>query len=257
MHLARYSVDGEVHHGIVEGDTIAEISGDLFGDLERTGNTVALADVQLLTPTAPTKIVNLAGNYLSHMGDSPPFSRPQPFLAPPSSVLNPGGTIAWLEGCKDLHYEGEMAVIISKRCSRVSEDEVGDYILGVCAANDISERIWQNGQTNGEPDSQWWRGKGADTFSPFGPWVTTGLDHGNLEMTTRVNGEVVQHTNTSELIYNVEQIVSFVSTYMTLEPGDAIFTGTSGTTKAMQSGDVTEVELEGNGILSNPVGYPE
>ena len=89
MHLARYSVDGEVHHGIVEGDTIAEISGDLFGDLERTGNTVALADVQLLTPTSPTKIVNLAGNYLSHMGDSPPFSRPQPFLAPPRPRSRP------------------------------------------------------------------------------------------------------------------------------------------------------------------------
>ena len=99
--------------------------------------------------------------------------------------------------------------------------------------------------------------RGADTFSPFGPWVTTGLDHGNLEMTTRVNGEVVQHTNTSELIFNVEQIVSFVSTYMTLEAGDAIFTGTSGSTDPMQSGDVTEVELEGCGTLSNPVGHPE
>ena len=257
MHLARYCMDGDVHHGIVEGDMIAEVAGDFGGDMERTGNSVALADVQLLAPSMPTKIVNLAGNYLSHMGESPPFSRPQPFLAPPSSVLEPGGTIAWLKGCKNLDYEGEMAVIIGKRCSRVSEDEVNDYVLGVCAANDISERIWQNGQTDGEPDSQWWRGKGADTFSPFGPWVTTHLNHANLEMTTRVNGEVVQHTNTSDLIFNVEQIVSFVSQYMTLEAGDAIFTGTSGSTDPMQSGDVVEVELEGCGILTNTVGHPE
>ena len=257
MHLARYNVNGRVSHGIVEGDQIAEIAGDVFGSLDRTGNMVALADVQLLAPTAPTKIVNLAGNYLSHMGDAPPFERPQPFLAPPSSVLEPGGTIAWLKGCTDLHYEGEMAVIIGKRCRRVSKAEAKDYVLGVCAANDISERKWQNGETNGEPDSQWWRGKGADTYSPFGPWVTTGLDYSNLNLITRVNGDEVQRTNTSELIFDVDTLVSFISASMTLEPGDAIFTGTSGDTDPMKSGDVTEVELEGCGILSNPIGYPE
>ena len=237
MHLARYSINGQVHHGIVEGDQIAEISGDFFGDLSRTGNSVALADVQLLAPTMPSKILNIAGNYLSHMGDTPPFTRPQPFLAPPSSVLEPGGTIEWLEGCTNLHYEG-------------------DYVLGVCCANDISEREWQNGATTNDGDVQWWRGKGADTYSPFGPWITTGLDYNNLELITRVNGEQVQHTNTSELIFGVDALISFISQSMTLEPGDAVFTGTSGQTEAMNSGDITEVELEGNGILSNPVGFP-
>ena len=256
MHLARYSINGQVHHGIVEGDQIAEISGDFFGDLSRTGNSVALADVQLLAPTMPSKILNIAGNYLSHMGDTPPFTRPQPFLAPPSYVLEPGGTIEWLEGCTNLHYEGEMAVIIGKQCKRVSEAEVKDYVLGVCCANDISEREWQNGATTNDGDVQWWRGKGADTYSPFGPWITTGLDYNNLELITRVNGEQVQHTNTSELIFGVDALISFISQSMTREPGDAVFTGTSGQTEAMNSGDITEVELEGNGILSNPVGFP-
>ncbi len=256
MHLARYRHGGKVAHGIVEGDVIAEIAGDLFGDLERTGAMVALADVQLLAPTTPTKILNLAGNYLSHMGDAPPFTRPQPFLAPPSSVLDPGGTIAWLQGCTNLHYEGEMAVIIGKRCARVSEAEAKDYVLGVCAANDISEREWQNGATTNDADAQWWRGKGADTYSPFGPWIATGLDYSNLDLITRVNGKEVQRTNTSELIFGVDTLISFISQAMTLEPGDAIFTGTSGDTEAMQSGDVTEVELEGCGTLSNPVGFP-
>ena len=253
MHLARYEHNGVIRHGIVEGDEIHEISGDLFGDLSRTGTTVALSEVTLKAPTMPSKILNLAGNYLSHIGAKPPSTRPQPFLAPPSSVLDPGGAVIIPQGSLDTHYEGEMAVIIGKRCSKVSEAEAKGYVLGVCAANDISERDWQNGSRNDDADVQWWRGKGADTFSPFGPWVTTDLDYGNLQLTTRLNGKTVQDTSTSELIYGVDTLVSFISQHMTLEPGDAIFTGTSGSSEAMKAGDVCEVELEGCGILSNPL----
>ena len=253
MHLIRYEHDGSIRHGILDGEEIAEIEGDFFGDLSRTGTTVPLSAVTLKAPTVPTKIVNLAGNYRSHIGGREGSERPQPFLAPPSSVQDPGGPVVIPADDENTHYEGEMAVIIGKRCARVSQAEVKDYILGVCAANDISARRWQGGETNGEKDVQWWRGKGADTFSPFGPWITTGLDYSNLHLVTRLNDEVVQDTNTSELIHGVDAIISFVSDVMTLEPGDAIFTGTSGTSRQMNPGDVVEVELEGNGILSNPL----
>lgn len=250
MHLVRYEHGGVIHHGVLEGDQIAEIEGDFFGDRTRTGTTVPLSAVMLKAPTVPSKIVNLAVNYLSHAGDQPPFTRPQPFLAPPSSVLDPGGTIVIPKGSTDVHYEGELAVVIGKRCSRVSEAEAKSYVLGVCAGNDVSERDWQGGE---DKDVQWWRAKGADTFSPFGPWITTGLDHADLRLVTRLNGETVQDTSTSELIFGVEALISFISQAMTLEPGDVIFTGTSGETKRMQAGDVVEVELEGCGVLRNPI----
>ncbi len=250
MHLVRFERGGVIGHGILEGDRIAQIAGGFFGDLQRTGESAALADVTLKAPSSPTKIINLAGNYQSHIGGRAPSPRPQPFLAPPSSVQDPGGPVVIPAGDPNTHYEGEMAVIIGKRCARVSEAEAPAYVLGVCAANDISARSWQGGA---DKDVQWWRGKGADTFSPFGPWITTGLDYNNLDLVTRLNGEVVQDTNTSQLIHGVDAIIAFVSAVMTLEPGDAIFTGTSGTTRMMSPGDVVEVELEGNGTLRNPV----
>ncbi len=250
MYLIRYEVDGRSRHGILEDGQIAEIDGDFFGALDRTGQTTALADVVVKCPTAPSKIINVAGNYLSHIGESPPFNKPQPFLATPSSALDPDQPIRIPTGAENVHYEGEMAVIIGRRASNVPESGVGDYVLGVCAANDVSERDWQGG---GDKDVQWWRAKSADTFSPFGPWIATGLDYSNLDLRTRLNGETVQSCNTSELIYGVDEIIAFVTRYMTLEPGDAIFTGTSGESSRMSPGDVVEVELEGCGVLSNPV----
>jgi len=250
MHLARYEHGGKVHHGIVEGDQIAEVAGDFFGSYQRTGATVPLSLVVLKAPVVPSKIINLAGNYLSHMGERPPFNKPQPFLAAPSSVNDPYGVVLIPRGSTKVHYEGEMAVVISARCRKVTEAEAPQYVLGVCAANDVSERDWQNGP---DKDVQWWRAKSADTFSPFGPWITTGLNPGSLRLVTRVNGKIVQDTNTSQLIFGVNAIISFVSQNMTLEPGDVIFTGTSGKTSSVNAGDIMEVELEGCGTIRNPV----
>ena len=250
MLLVRYQHGGVIKHGVLEGDRIEEIEGDFFGAMRRSGAMVSLADVRLKAPTSPTKVINMAGNYLSHMGARPPFKEPQPFLATPSSVLDPGGVIVFPPGAKNVHYEGEMAVVINRRASRVSEADAASFVLGVCAANDVSERDWQGGA---EKDVQWWRAKSADTFSPFGPWLATGLDHGSLDLETRVNGKTVQKCNTSDLIFGVERIISFVSQAMTLEPGDVIFTGTSGQTSAMKDGDVVEVELQDVGVLRNTV----
>jgi len=250
MHLVRYEYHGKTHHGVLEGDHVAEIAGDFFGSYQRTGVMVPVGLVTLKAPVMPSKIINLAGNYLSHMGATPPFKIPQPFLATPSSVNDPGGAVVIPQGSTDVHYEGEMAVVIARRCRKVSKADAPGYVLGVCAANDVSERDWQNGA---DKDVQWWRAKSADTFSPFGPWITTGLDYGNLRLVTRVNGKVVQDTNTKELIFDVPTLVSFISQNMTLEAGDVIFTGTSGDTSAVKAGDVMEVELEGCGVLRNPV----
>ena len=250
MLLIRYEADGAIRHGVLEGDQISEIEGDFFGELRRTGRKDDLSGVAVRHPTTPSKIINLAGNYLSHMGDRPPFDKPQPFVATPSSALDPDAPIVILPEAHNVHYEGEMAVIIGRRASGIEPSQVRRHILGVCAANDVSERDWQGGD---DKDVQWWRAKSADTFSPFGPVIATDLDYSNLDLTTRLNGATVQSCNTSQLIFGVDEIVSFVSRFMTLEPGDAVFTGTSGETSRMQDGDLVEVELSGCGVLRNPV----
>ncbi len=250
MHLVRYEHGGTIHHGILEDDRIEVLAGDFFADLARTGESIDLADVTLKAPTLPSKIVNMAINYRSHATEFSVPTRPQPFLAPPSSVLDPGGAIRIYDGSTTTEYEGELGVVIGTRCHAVAEADVRGYILGVCAANDVSEREWQLGD---DKDASWWRSKGADTFSPFGPWITTDLDYNDLRLETRLNSETVQEARTSELIFGVDAIVSFVSRYMTLEPGDVLLTGTPGTPAAMKPGDVVEVELEACGVLRNPV----
>jgi 2-keto-4-pentenoate hydratase/2-oxohepta-3-ene-1,7-dioic acid hydratase in catechol pathway len=148
---------------------------------------------------------------------------------------------------KNLHYEGEMVVVIGREAKNVPLEEAGAYVFGVTAGNDVSERDWQ------AADLQWFRAKGSDTFGPVGPVLVAGLDYNNLLLRTRVNGEIRQEARTQDLIFNVEEIVSYVSRYVTLYPGDIIFTGTPGATRAMEPGDVVEVELEGVGVLRNPV----
>ena len=244
MHLVRYEQGGSVRHGVLEGDTISEIDGDFFGSRARTGATVALAEVTLKSPTVPAKIINAAGNYPSHVAGAPKPPRPKPFLAPSTSVADPGGNVI-MPPETPVSYEGEMCVIIGRRGRRIPEAEVAKYILGVCCANDVSAYQWV------EADSDWFRGKGSDTFSPFGPWLTTDLDYRDLQLITRVNGEVVEDTRTTQMFYNVNELVSFASQYMTLEPGDAFFTGTSGQSSPLNDGDVVEVEVEGNGVLRN------
>ena len=244
MHLVRYEHAGNVRHGVVDGDMIAEIDGDLFGDHERTGVMVPLAEVALKSPTMPGKIINAAGNYQSHMAGAPKPPRPKPFLAPSTSVTDPNANVI-MPSATPVSYEGEMAVIIGKAGRNIAQSEVADHILGVCCANDVSAYEWV------QADSDWFRGKGTDTFSPFGPWVTTGLDYRDLQLVTRVNGQVVEDTRTTQMFYGVDELVSYASRYMTLEPGDAFFTGTSGQSTPLNDGDVVEVEVEGNGVLRN------
>jgi len=147
----------------------------------------------------------------------------------------------------NVHYEAEMVIVVGKRAQNVSVDQAMDYVLGVTCGNDVSARDWQRN------DIQWWRAKGSDTFGPCGPFIASGIDYGNLHLQLRLNGEMKQDQNTKDLVHGVAETVSWISQHVTLEPGDLIYTGTCGTTTPMKPGDVVEVELEGVGVLRNPV----
>jgi 2-keto-4-pentenoate hydratase/2-oxohepta-3-ene-1,7-dioic acid hydratase in catechol pathway len=237
-------------YGILDGGTVREISGSLFGEHVPTGVEHSLSEVKLLYPCQPTKILCVGLNYKSHLGGRPQPTRPEVFYKPLSALQNPGGPIVTPRDATDLHYEGELVAVIGKQSRNVSAEEAREAIFGVTCGNDVSERNWQHGAGK---DLQWWRAKGCDTFAPFGPVIAAGADYGNLKLTTRLNGEVVQQQYTSDLIFDCAAIVTWISGWITLYPGDVIYTGTPGSTRKMSPGDVVQVELEGVGVLENPV----
>jgi 2-keto-4-pentenoate hydratase/2-oxohepta-3-ene-1,7-dioic acid hydratase in catechol pathway len=246
----RYRSASDTCYGILDGDTVREISGGLFGSRTPTGATHKLADVKLLAPVEPGKILAVGLNYKSHLGGRPQPPHPEMFYKPVNALLDPDEHILIPREATDVHYEGELVVVIGKRVRDASPDEARDAIFGVTCGNDVSERNWQHGAGK---DLQWWRAKGCDTFAPLGPAVVTGLDYGNLQLETRLNGETVQKQTTADLIFDCPAIVSRISNWVTLLPGDIIYTGTPGSTKKLNPGDVVEVEIEGIGVLRNPV----
>jgi len=246
----RYQSDSAVRYGILDGDTVRELNGGLFDNPAETGVTHRLADVTLLAPCQPGKIMAVGLNYGSHIGNRPRPAHPEMFYKPVSALQSPGGPIVIPRDATDLHYEGELVMVIGKQARNVSREEARAAIFGVTCGNDVSERNWQSGQGK---DLQWWRAKGCDTFAPLGPAIVTGLDYGNLLLQTRLNGEIVQSQYTADLIFDCPAIVEWVSGWITLMPGDAIYTGTPGITRKLVAGDVVVVEIEGIGILRNPV----
>jgi 2-keto-4-pentenoate hydratase/2-oxohepta-3-ene-1,7-dioic acid hydratase in catechol pathway len=234
-------------YGILDGETIRPIQGELFGSHKETGTTLKSSDVSLLFPVMPPKVLAVGLNYRSHIGSRKPPSQPEIFYKPISSLQNPGAPIAIPSDSKNTHYEGELVIIIGKAASRVSPAEAKNAIFGVTCGNDVSERDWQ------KADLQWWRAKGSDTFGPCGPCIARGVDYANLQLRTRVNGKVVQEQSTSDLLFDCPTIVSHISKYVTLAPGDLIYTGTPGSTSKLNPGDTVEVDISGIGILRNPV----
>jgi 2-keto-4-pentenoate hydratase/2-oxohepta-3-ene-1,7-dioic acid hydratase in catechol pathway len=195
----------------------------------------------------PRQMLAVALNYPSHLGQQAAAPRPEIFVKAQSSLAGPGDSIILPAGSERVDYEGEVVVVIGKRCKKVGVEDALDYVLGYTCGNDVSARDWQQG------DRQWFRGKSCDTFGVLGPWIVEGLDATNMELRTLLNGEEVQRCNTSEMINSVAEIISFTSQVATLEPGDVIFTGTSGQPRAMKPGDVVEVEVGGIGVLRNTV----
>ena len=248
---ARYETHGDVHYGVVEGDTVRAITAPPYEDHEVTDHSHALDDVKLLSPVMPGKIVAIGLNYRSHLGDRTPPSVPEPFFKTASSVVGPDDDVVIpaeaLEQGVTMQPEAELALVIGKTARRVSKDDALDYILGFTCGNDVSARDWQAG------DLSWWRAKSSDTFSPIGPVIVSGLDPSDLHLVGRINGEVAQEQTTADLLYGVPEIVEFVTSVLTLDPGDVIMTGTPGAPGDIHDGDVVEVEIDGIGVLRNTV----
>jgi 2-keto-4-pentenoate hydratase/2-oxohepta-3-ene-1,7-dioic acid hydratase in catechol pathway len=250
--VVRFRRNGRTSHGLLEGDSIQPVRGTLF-DYKPEGAKFKASEARLLCPCEPTKILAVGLNYRSHLGSRTPPSNPELFYKPITCARNPDDTIVVPPDSKNTHYEGELVIVIGKTVKNATAEQARDAIFGVTAGNDVSERDWQNGP---QKDLQWWRAKGADTFGPFGPSIARGLDYGNLLLQTRLNGKVVQKQSTSDLLFDCPAIIRFASRYVTLAPGDLIFTGTPGTTQKMSEGDTVEVEIEGVGVLRNKVVQP-
>jgi 2-keto-4-pentenoate hydratase/2-oxohepta-3-ene-1,7-dioic acid hydratase in catechol pathway len=246
----RFRSPAGISYGILEDTAIQEISGLPFGAFTRTGAIHSISGVQLLAPCLPGKILAVGLNYRSHLGGRPQPAHPEMFYKAVTAVLDPGEPVVIPRDATDVHYEGELVVVIGKACRNVGTEAARDAIFGVTCGNDVSDRNWQHGAGK---DLQWWRAKGSDTFAPLGPAIVTGIDYGNLLLQTRLNGEVVQRQYTADLIFDCASIISWVSGWVTLLPGDVIYTGTPGSTRRMSPGDVVEVEIEGIGVLLNPV----
>jgi 2-keto-4-pentenoate hydratase/2-oxohepta-3-ene-1,7-dioic acid hydratase in catechol pathway len=244
------SAAGGSSYGILEGDSVREIRGTPLDGGAATGAVRPLAGLELLPPSEPTKILAVGLNYLSHLGSRPQPAHPELFYKPVSALQSPGGPIRIPRDATDVHFEGELVIVIGRRVSGASPEQARNAIFGATCGNDVSERNWQHGAGK---DLQWWRAKGCDTFAPLGPVLAAGIDCGNLTLRTRLNGETVQNGNTADLIFDCPSIVSWASQWVTLEPGDLIYTGTPGSTRRLSPGDVVEVEIGGIGLLRNPV----
>ncbi|GAA0304603.1 fumarylacetoacetate hydrolase family protein [Kineococcus aurantiacus] len=265
MRIARFTSGGsDPRFGVVEGapgeEEILVVTGDpLFTPLNPTGERVPLVDARLLAPVIPrSKVLGIGRNYAAHaaeLGNEVP-DEPLVFTVPNTSVAGPGDPLvipAWAG--EELHYEGELAIVIRRICKDVPEERVEEVVYGYTIANDITARALQ------QSDKQWWRAKGADGFTPLGPWIETELDPSDVRIETRrVTGddvEVVQDGRTSLMIHDVPSIVAHVSSAMTLLPGDVIMTGTPAGVGPVRPGQRVEVEVEGIGVLSTPFTAPE
>jgi 2-keto-4-pentenoate hydratase/2-oxohepta-3-ene-1,7-dioic acid hydratase in catechol pathway len=257
VRIARFAKGDGVAYGVVEGEagqTIAELHGHPFGvdpsGVRLTGQRYPLAEVRLLAPVLPSKVVAVGNNYaarIREMGSEPP-AEPILFLKPSTSVTGPSDRIAYPVKLTDrVDYEGELAVIIGRLCREVPKERAEDVIFGYTCANDVTARDLQL------RDGQWTRAKGFDTFCPLGPWMETGTDPSDLGITTTVNGDVRQHARTSELLWDVPSLVEFVSLVMTLLPGDVLLTGTPEGVGPLTDGDEVSVTIESIGTLTNKV----
>jgi 2-keto-4-pentenoate hydratase/2-oxohepta-3-ene-1,7-dioic acid hydratase in catechol pathway len=236
-----------VCYGVLDAERVQELSGNFLDGAAPTGKTLRLGDVRLLAPCEPSKVLAIGLNYKSHLGERPAPPYPGIFLKLPSCIIGPEDAIVFPPEATDVHYEAELVVVIGKKTSRITKSEASAHIFGVTAGNDISERVWQKN------DLQWFRAKASDTFGPLGPAIVQGLNYNDLLVQSRVNGEVRQSQRTSDLIFGIDTLVSYISQFVTLIPGDVIYTGTHGQTRAMKSGDIVEIEVEGVGTLRNRI----
>jgi len=255
VRVARFAGDDDPQFGVIGDDdgvpTIAVLRGDpLYAGLDLTGRKIPLADVRLLAPVIPrSKVVGVGRNYARHaaeLGHEVP-AEPLVFLKPNTSVIGPGEPIFHPTQSDNVHFEGELAVVIGRICRDVSVEDAPKVIFGYTIANDVTARDLQ------EKDGQWARAKGFDTFCPLGPWIETKLDPAGLRITTTLNGDVKQDGRTSDMVFGVADLIAHVSSFMTLLPGDVLLTGTPEGVGPMRPGDEVSITVEGLGTLTNSV----
>ncbi|MEE1931185.1 fumarylacetoacetate hydrolase family protein [Streptomyces sp. TRM 70351] len=256
MRIARFSIDGNVGFGVVEGDADTEggpvldiIKGHPFGEFERSGQKVPLSQVRLLAPVLPSKVVAVGRNYAAHASElhNTVPDAPIVFFKPSTAVAGPGDPVAYPSFSAEVHHEAELAVVIGRMCHQVPRERVSEVVLGYTCANDLTARDIQRAE------EQWGRAKGWDGSCPLGPWVVTDLDPSDLAVLCTVNGEQRQLGRTSEMVRSVTDLVVHVSEAMTLLPGDVILTGTPAGVGPLNVGDEVAVTIEGIGTLTNKV----
>jgi 2-keto-4-pentenoate hydratase/2-oxohepta-3-ene-1,7-dioic acid hydratase in catechol pathway len=235
--IVRFRLDGQVRGGSLSENRIVS-SGDVY----------CLDEVELLAPCRPSKVVCVGLNYVEHAKELKMKLPQEPilFLKPPSAVIGPEEKIVIPKFSQQVDYEGELGVVIGKRCKDVLAEDIVKYILGYTCFNDVTARDLQ------QKDGQWTRAKSFDTFAPIGPWIAS-IEPDDVDIQTRVNGVIRQKSNTSDLIFSVPKLIEFISQVMTLEPGDVIATGTPSGVGRLEKGDTVEVEIEGIGILKNQI----
>jgi 2-keto-4-pentenoate hydratase/2-oxohepta-3-ene-1,7-dioic acid hydratase in catechol pathway len=249
MRVCRVSVEDELAYGVVEGDAVALLAGHPFGEFAPDGRVLRLADVRLVSPVLPSKVIAVGRNYAEHareLGNTVP-GEPMVFLKPSTAVIGPGEPIALPWQSEQVEHEAELAVVIGRLCRDVPEDRVPEVVFGYTCANDVTARDLQ------KTDGQWGRAKGFDTFCPLGPWIQTDLDVDEAGITCSVNGEVRQSGSGAEMVRAVPELVAWISSVMTLLPGDVILTGTPAGVGRIVAGDEVSVAIDGIGTLTNPV----
>ncbi|MFQ5586362.1 MAG: fumarylacetoacetate hydrolase family protein [Thermodesulfobacteriota bacterium] len=250
MKIARFSHQGVIRHGIVEGDTVTEAEGEIESGFRKGEGRYRLEEVRLLPPCVSSKIIAIGLNYRAHAAE---FNKELPdepmiFMKPPTAVIGHGDEIVYpAHMSRRVDFEGELAVVIGREARMVSEEGAGGFIFGYTCFNDVTARDLQ------KTDKQYARAKGFDTFAPIGPWIETELDPLDVRIESYLNGEKRQDTSTTDMIFNTYRLVSFVSQVMTLLPGDVIATGTPSGVGKMKPGDTVEVRIEGIGSLVNRV----
>ncbi len=245
----RYAIGGKTGYGIWNGDLVQSLAGNPYNHLKPTDRYHKINDLRLLPPCTPSKIIALGLNYRSHAEEfklSIP-AEPLIFLKPSTAVIGPEDKIIYPESSQRVDYEGELGVVIKKRTRQVSREKALSHVFGYTCFNDVTARDLQS------KDKQWTRAKSFDTFAPIGPCIETELDPHHLSLETYLNGELKQRTSTSDLIFSVPELVSFISHVMTLLPGDVIATGTTSGIGPMQPGDTIEIKIENIGTLRNYV----
>jgi 2-keto-4-pentenoate hydratase/2-oxohepta-3-ene-1,7-dioic acid hydratase in catechol pathway len=250
MRIVRYTIRKDPpRYGWVLGEAVGPLEGDPFGEFHRLETEHPLENVRLLPPVLPSKIICIGRNYVAHAKehDAEVPDMPLIFLKPPTSVIGMGDKIVLPPQSQQVEHEAELVVVIGKAGRWIPLEQTLDHVMGYTIGNDVTARDLQR------RDGQWTRGKGFDTFAPLGPWIETEFDPADALITCTVNGEMRQMASTRDLVFGVRQLIAFISSVMTLLPGDLIYTGTPAGVGPLIPGDVVDVQIEGIGILSNPV----